>query len=819
LIISGDDVNVSRLPGDEAEVTIDVNPRDPQNLVVAGHAPNFETMNTFYSLDGGSSWTLVALGNGADDLLSTFRFDPAVAFDDDGNVYVAYGARTTVGAGRRTTVVVCKSVDKGVSYQQCRYVNTNPNIPDPADPMDDLPGNDKWMLATGPDPINAGQQNVYIAWTQNVPEGPVGVPPCPPGGPFGPFCNVDQRIVLSGSTDGGDTFSAPVIVADDAINGIDHALFADPAVGPNGEVYVAWHDFGEGKILVDVSFNGGVAFGADKHVTNVGFTGLNRQIPPQPMRGAPIGPTIDADRSGGAFDGRLYIAYMDVGAGGLPNTDIRVRSSDDDGTTWSAAKTVNDDAGGTSQFLPWFHVDQQNGRVVVVWYDARNDPNNTEVEVFLAVSTDGGTDFQPNIVVSDEQSDQSAGWGNDYLEYIGVAVHGCVAVPVWSDNRDRANQDYFVDRVSVCDDHYLCYNARDRNDPPQHPEPVNLTDQFHHGAYKTGHARRFCTPADKNDEGISDPTTHLKVYELQREVAPTVRAVVNTENQFGTLTLRVRQPANLYVPTAKGLTMPPDPPDPMRPGFEHFMCYKVKSIGPKFPKGIIVEVANQFGAGKYALRKPRRLCTPVAKKRPSLPLEPIRNPVRHLVCYGIKPIIPLPPPEEVYASNQFGIERLQLQREREFCVPSSKTVVGGSTTTTIVTTTTSTSSTTTTVPTLCCDVPPGALGNPVPVCFVATPDPVLIDKCQLLGGVVSPGVCDPDLEQCVAAPPVPPSDFCCECPVPAPPFPHPQVCFEGVTGHESKCQPPCALHPALTCGLSSEQCGGSPSGAFLDAVP
>ncbi|HJQ82472.1 MAG TPA: sialidase family protein [Candidatus Binatia bacterium] len=822
LIIPGDDVNVSQLPGNEAEVTIDVNPTDPQNLVVAGHAPGFQTMNTFYTLDGGSTWSRVSLGAAADDLLATSRFDPTVAFDDDGNVYVGYGANVTVGGNRRVTVVVCKSTDKGVSYAQCRYVNTNANIPDPADPTDpndDLPGNDKWMLATGPDPNNAAQQNVYIAWTQNVAEGPVGVPPC--AAADGPFCNVDQRIVISRSTDGGDNFSPPVIVADEAIAGMDHSLFADPAVGPNGEVYVSWHDFDDARILVDASFDGGVTFGTDDHVSNVGVTGLDAIIPPQPDRGAPVGPTLDVDRSGGPNDGRLYIAYMDVGPGGLPNTDIIVRYSDDDGATWSAGKTVNDDAGASSQFLPWLDVDQQDGRVVVVWYDPRQDPNNEKVRVFLAVSTTGAADFQPNIPVADGQSDQSAGnparWTNNYLEYIGVAVLGCVAVPVWSDNsRNLADLDYFVDRVSICDDHYLCYGARDLIVPPQHPDPLNLTDQFHHGLYKPGHAQRFCTPADKNDEGITDPITHLKAYELQRVEAPAVRATVDVVNQFGSLTLRLRKTANVYVPSAKGLLSPPDPPDPSLPGYEHFTCYKVSTVGAPFPKNIIVEVENQFGAGKYVLRKPRRMCAPAAKKRPSLPVEPVRNPARHLVCYGVRRVIPIAPPPEVHVTNQFGTERLQLQREREFCVPSAKIVVGGSTTTTTPTTTSTTS--TTLVSTLCCDVPPGALGNPVPVCFVATPDPILIDKCQLLGGVVSPGVCDPDLEQCVPSPPVPANDFCCECPVPAPPFPHPQVCFEGVVGHESKCQPPCVLVPSVTCGPASEQCGGSPSGAFLDAT-
>jgi V8-like Glu-specific endopeptidase len=138
--------------------------------------------------------------------------------------------------------------------------------------------------------------------------------------------------------------------------------------------------------------------------------------------------------------------------------------------------------------------------------------------------------------------------------------------------------------------------------------------------------------------------------------------------------------------------------------------------------------------------------------------------------------------------------------------------------TTTTTTTTTSTTTTTAPPTMCCDVPPGALGNPVPVCLDAVQPDVSL-KCSLLGGILVPGVCDPDLEQCVPPSPVPPNDFCCECPVPAPPFPHPDVCFEGVTGHEFKCQPPCVLHPATACGPVSERCGGSPSGAFLDATP
>ena len=448
------DVNVSNLMGNESEVSIDVNPTNANNRVIVGHAPDFNTMNTFFTLDGGQTWTLVALGNMQDGLTSTFRFDPTVAFDDNGNVYVAYGVRTAVpggGGATQRTIVVCRSTNGGQTYPQCTQVATTIDIDTDGDGIaNDLPGNDKWHLATGPDPVTPTQQNVYIAWTQNVTEG----------------TNIDQRIVVSRSIDGGATFSVPVIVADDAISGIDRGLFADPAVGPNGELYVAWHDFGDNQILVDVSLDGGVTFGTDSLVTNIGFSGLTEQIPPQPDREVPVGPTIDVDRSGGPFNGRLYVAYTDVAAGGLPDTDVFVRFSDNMGTTWSARTRVNDDGGTNSQFLPWLDVDQQTGLVAVVWYDARNDTNNQQVEVFVALSDNGGANFLSNILVSDGRSDQSTNnpsrTSNNFLEYIGVAVLGCQAFPVWADNSTNlADLDYFTDQVQVTGlDTPLCKTTR-----------------------------------------------------------------------------------------------------------------------------------------------------------------------------------------------------------------------------------------------------------------------------------------------------------------------------------------------------------------------
>jgi PKD repeat protein len=457
------DVNVSNLWGAEAEVSIDVNPTNPNNHVIVGHlldnssSPSRSRMNTFYTFDAGATWTRVELGVTDDGFVNTEypdRFDPSIAFDDHGNLYVAYGV-TSTGPPKQSTIIVAKSIDGGQTYTQITHVTTDPFV-------GVYPGNDKFHLATGPDPINPSQQNVYIAWTQFGQEGD----------------DIDEWIAVSGSTDGGATFSAPVIINDDSVNLIGRGIFADPAVGPNGELYVSWFDHTPERILVDVSFDGGTTFGTDTLVTTSSSV-YRTSIPAQPDRGVFIGPTIDTDRSDSPFKGRLYITYADLGPGGLPNTDIFMQYSDDHGATWSERTLVNDDGGTNSQFLPWLDVDQMSGLVTVVWYDARNDPNNEQVEVFMGYSNNGGVSIEPNIVVSDGQSDQSVNnpdlWKGNYLEYIGIAAYDFTAYMVWSDNSlDPLNLDFFTDKVTINTQiGELITDTIDFDDAPNGYLPVN----------------------------------------------------------------------------------------------------------------------------------------------------------------------------------------------------------------------------------------------------------------------------------------------------------------------------------------------------------
>jgi len=192
--------------------------------------------------------------------------------------------------------------------------------------------------------------------------------------------------------------------------------------------------------------------------------------------------------------------------------------------------------------------------------------------------------------------------------------------------------------------------------------------------------------------------------------------------------------------------------------------------------------------------KPAELCVPVDK-------QPRQDPsgaglADDWLCYRIK----CPPGQDISVSifDQFGSGSPVVKRKpvrRKLCVPARKG--------TPPPTPTPTPTPTPEVPTLCCQFP----WSPAPsgaACLDAV-SPDVDQKCNLLGGTILPGRCNPETQQCTEDI-VPPNDFCCECRVPSPPFPHPQFCFEGVVGHEVKCPPDCSLRYGSACDPVSEAC-------------
>jgi hypothetical protein len=406
-------INVANTPTvDESEMTIAVNPTNPLNVAGFSHyiqpGFNYNQIAVFYSLDGGVSWTTTLVSgsgtvnnDGQGSSPSYIRFDPTIKFDNTGNLYIAYGAFT----GSSTKLMVGVSTDGGASFPNSSFVV-----------VDNRPGYggvDKFYLATGPAGPDTTTQAVYVSYERNSGAG--------------------QPIMVSGSNDGGATFTTPFMV-DTVGNG---SFFAGPAVGPNGELCVVWQSTGDAKIKSRAKPDGLWGPGSwqpMRVVRNLNTALAQFSIPPQPHRGIYNTPVIDVDRSGGPFTGRAYVTFVDRVSGA--NTDVFLSYSDDGGDTWSSlGSTGNVENDPNSDFHSWVAVDQASGSVNVLYRTGDGSPSNNLTTTRLATSIDGGQTFS-KVDLSSQQSNASVvSYIGDFLDYTGFDVYDGTLHGLWSDNR------------------------------------------------------------------------------------------------------------------------------------------------------------------------------------------------------------------------------------------------------------------------------------------------------------------------------------------------------------------------------------------------
>ena len=136
-------------------------------------------------------------------------------------------------------------------------------------------------------------------------------------------------------------------------------------------------------------------------------------VDPQASAGIDPSASIAYDLNADQFTGRLYLAYVEAESPFSSPASIVLRYSDDNGATFSAPITVNDDVSGNGHFNPHVACDPVTGAIAVTWYDARNDNglsvsgggtdtiSNNDVQVYGAVGipAPGGVSFSDNFVV------------------------------------------------------------------------------------------------------------------------------------------------------------------------------------------------------------------------------------------------------------------------------------------------------------------------------------------------------------------------------------------------------------------------------------
>ena len=356
-----------------AEVTIAINPKNPDNMIAAsfqtGNPPKPRAGSYHYvTFDGGKTWKTVSTPNPK----NLVQGDDVLAFSNDGVAYHAHlsfdGIRLARPVRAENGMIVNVSKDGGNTWTDgtpaINHINT-------VIPFEDKPG---LIVDNAPSSRNKG--NVYLAWTR-----------------FDVYGSSNpehhSQIYFTRSTDQGQTFSMPFRISDtggDCIDSDNTVEGAVPSVGPNGEVYVVWA--GPLGLVFDKSIDGGLTFGKDKVIGDIpggwdfGIEGLSR------ANGMPV---TGVDLSNGPNKGTLYVNWIDARNG---DPDVFLMSSRNGGETWTAPVRVNDDAlkNGKAQFFTWMAIDPADGSVNIVFYD-RRDGKGTQTGLTLARSVDGGRTF------------------------------------------------------------------------------------------------------------------------------------------------------------------------------------------------------------------------------------------------------------------------------------------------------------------------------------------------------------------------------------------------------------------------------------------
>ncbi len=373
------------------EITVEINPVNPQQ-VIAG-ANNNGGQEMYYSTDGGVTWTIQGV-------LPNTCCDPTVDWSSDGSI--AYAAALSGPIG----VSAWRSFDGGQTWVDRRDLTTS--------------GSDKEFIHVDRSPSSPYQDNVYVTYHNG------------------------NTMQFARSEDMGDTYDIQ------SFPGAPSGIGSDITTTSNGDIYYAYGAFGTQTIQMLKSTDGGLTFDPSFSIANTNGS-FDFPIPAMESRNAWIYATTDSDRSGGPFDGSVYVSWTDTnapesGVAANNHTQVHVAYSRDGGTTWNSTIVhPTADVLTVDRFNQWMKVDEF-GNVHVVFYDTRNSVNRTGVDLYYTFSSDGGVNWTDPERVSSATSANLTD-GQEWGDYNGLSVLGDKVISAWTDNRDGPPnmKDVYVD--------------------------------------------------------------------------------------------------------------------------------------------------------------------------------------------------------------------------------------------------------------------------------------------------------------------------------------------------------------------------------------
>lgn len=441
------------------ETMIMVSPLDP-NIVVAAandYEPGVDGVQGIYaSHDGGHTW---AYSRHARQVVTPDRRmlgsgDPVVAWDSEGVVYQSF-----IAFGRAdcdSYIAVTRSYDNGVTWTYPTDAESAGTLLDPGDgivvhnggPTDCDIFHDKEWMAAGPRPDGAtivegtdmdhlSPDRLYVTWTRFDFTGNV---------------YVESPIYEAHSDDQGRNWSEPQEISgenaqhcrrqfgDNDPPACDEDQFSVPVVDSDGTIYVAFENFNIAcctfnRFMLVKSTDGGDTWTDPVQITRVVDGPITypicagRQTLDDMCARVNAAGNLELDPT----NGDLYYVWSDNRNGSATdtNTDVFLYRSTDGGTTWSAVAQLTHDE--TDQFFPWMSINE-NGVIAVMYFDRQySDPL---IDTSMQVSMDGGATFSERRV-SEVSWDPNLAFrlGVFIGDYNGIDTTATHALPFWTDAR------------------------------------------------------------------------------------------------------------------------------------------------------------------------------------------------------------------------------------------------------------------------------------------------------------------------------------------------------------------------------------------------
>ena len=374
----------AKYPYSQVEPSIFVNPKNT-NEVIAGTVMN----DYYYSVDGGKTWKSRSIKS-----KYGVNGDPCMLIDTLGRYFYFHLSNIK---GEHLVGGMVSQYSKKIKGRRWKSGHTEANGK----------YHDKEWVS-----LNPRTNHIYMCWTQ-----------------FDAYASkrdTDKSNIMFSKTEDGHTWSKPVNISGISGNCLDDDRTAEgavPAVGPDGEIYVAWAR--NDSLWFNKSMDDGKSWKAQESFIMEQHEGWVLEIPGIfRCNGLPI---TACDLSSSKYNGTIYVNWADQ-KNGEDDTDVWLMKSTDGGESWSDRIRVNNDAAGKHQFLPWMTIDQSNGYVYCVFYDRREHSNNN-TDVYLAVSKDGGDTFE-NIKISESpfKPNPKIFFG----DYTNISVHQGVIRPIWT---------------------------------------------------------------------------------------------------------------------------------------------------------------------------------------------------------------------------------------------------------------------------------------------------------------------------------------------------------------------------------------------------